>query len=89
MASLIAVGSTELMYQHLAAIQSYARRVILQGDVLTSDEEEDRGRLMQEFLAVGSSFKLTGKEMAALICQEMLAPKRGCGCPSCRVPAPE
>ena len=58
MASLIAVGSTELMYQHLAAIQSYARRVILQGDVLTSDEEEDRGQLMQEFLAVGSGRQL-------------------------------
>ena len=89
MVSLIAVGSTELMSQHLAAIQGYARRVILQGDVLTSDEEEDRGRLMQEFLAVGSSFKLTGKEMVALIYQEILARKRGCGCPSCRVPATE
>ena len=89
MTSLIAVGSTHLMSQHLTAIQSYARRVILQGDVLTSEEEEDRGRLVQEFLAVGSSFRLTGKEMVALIYQEMLARKRGCGCPSCRVPASE
>ena len=84
MTSLIVADPKDVMPEHLTSLRNYARRVSIQGEILTAIEEEDKERRLQEFLAVGSSVKLTGSEMAALVYKGFFVAKRRCGCPSCR-----
>ena len=84
MTSLIVAEPKELMPEHLTSLRSYARRVLIQGETLTAIEEEDKERRLREYLAVGSSVKLTEREMAALVYKGFFMAKRGCGCPTCR-----
>ena len=78
------VKPKELMAEHLAALRAHARRVVLQGEILQLVLADDKLRRMREFLAAGSSFKLTEKEMVALIFRGLFTAKLQCGCATCR-----
>ena len=84
MTSLALTDTKGLMAQHVASVKEYARRVVLQGESLALYEEDDRAYRMQEFVAAGSSFRLTEKEMVLLIYRGLFEVKRGCDCPTCR-----
>ena len=75
----------ELLAQHRGALGECAKKVILRGESLSAHEEEDRERRIEEFLAICGTLKLTEKEAVALIFRGVLAEKRGCGCPTCRL----
>ena len=83
MGSQVSVHPKELIHQHLLVLRAYAWRVLCRGEALTAKEEDDRAERAREFLAIGRSFKLTGKEMVSLLYRGLLRQKRGCGCPGC------
>ena len=87
MASLIVVDSNRLVAEHQQVLRDYAKRVILNCHVLAPEEDDDLANRMQEFFAVGSSLKLTEREMVSLILKPLFSKKRGCDCPSCRARA--
>ena len=84
MASSIEVEPMDLMAEHLAALRSNVRKVFFQHETLSPEEELDRARRMEQFLAMGRSFNLEEREMIALMLREAFAVRRGCGCPGCR-----
>ena len=69
--------------QHLEVLHGYARRSLIQGEMLTELEQADKAARMDELMAVGTSFKLTQSEMTNLIFRGMLRDKIRCGCPAC------
>ena len=72
MTNLMLVDKKRLMARHPAALREYARRVIVHGEYLAPDEEGDKDRRMEEFLATGRSFRLTDREMVAIIYRGLL-----------------
>lgn len=74
----------ELMSEHVATLRGYANRVLAQDGSLAPGEQADRVRRMEEYLAIGSSFKLTEREMVSNLYRGILSRKSGCGCPTCR-----
>jgi len=83
MARLAIVDAKKSMADHCAALMAYAERVVARGEELAPSEAADQARRMQEFLAMGSSFELTSREMVQRIFGGLFAMKRECGCPSC------
>ena len=74
----------ELMSEHVATLRGYANRVLAQDGSLAPREQADSVRRMEEYLAIGSSFKLTEREMVSNLYRGLLSRKSGCGCPTCR-----
>jgi hypothetical protein len=58
---------------------------MLRGDSLTGSEELDKKAKLDLLMAIGRAFKLTDKEMVALIFEGALREPRRCGCPTCRI----
>ena len=67
-----------LVAEHVRVLRSYARRVLLQGDLLSEVEDSDRQRRMGELLAMGSCLSLTGHELVVLILKEIFDERRRC-----------
>ena len=84
MTNLVITDPKESIAQDLSVLREYARKAVGHGEELAPSEAEDRARRMEEFLAVGSSFSLTYKEMVLQIYNELDPEKRECGCHSCR-----
>lgn len=84
MTTCVSADPKELMAYHVISLTEYARRAILTGEVLTPDEEEDKAACLREFMAVGTSFKCTEKELVKLLLKGALGRKRDCGCFNCR-----
>ncbi|HAL46977.1 MAG: hypothetical protein FI707_10115 [SAR202 cluster bacterium] len=70
--------------EHLKALKGYAKKNLLHGEELSEAEQADKSTRLIEFVAIGSSFRLTEKEMVQLIFRDMLREPKQCGCPSCR-----
>ena len=75
---------SDTFVEYLESLRVYAKRVILRGDSLTRVEELDKKSRMDLLLAIGRSFKLTKKEMVALMLEGNKQGPRGCDCPTCR-----
>ena len=73
----------QLMAKHLAALQDYARRVVVRGEILAPPDEDDIATRMWEYFSIGISFKCTKKELVRLVYKGLFEAKRGCDCPSC------
>jgi hypothetical protein len=87
MSTVSVVDPKALVVEHVATLREYAKRVLLRQGSLTPLEEDDRASRLREFLAIGSSFKLTHREMVVLLFRGLMGPKPGmpsCGCPTCR-----
>jgi len=84
MATLVRSDPKELFRQDLASLREYAARVLTQGERLSTPEEQDVAAQVDELFAVGSAFRLTRAEIAALLFRGLLRARRGCGCHSCR-----
>ncbi len=84
MASTSSIDVRDMMREHRAALRRYSSRALVHGEGLEAAEEIDRDHRMEEFLSLGNSLKLTKREIVDLLLGELLATKRGCGCPTCR-----
>ena len=86
MTALPAIEPKQLLAQHLAVLREYGERVLLENGSLSESEETEKACRMQEFLGIGSSFKLTSREMVVLLYGGLLASrsKGSYRCPSCR-----
>ena len=73
----------QLMAQHAGQLKEYARRLLVHEEALISEEKVDLDFRMEEFLAVGTSFGLTHKEMVSLILGRLSETRGRCGCPIC------
>lgn len=87
MTDLILADPKKTMAQHQAALRHYAKRIVLQGEILSPQEENEGMQRMREYLAMGHSFDLTPKELVAVLYRGFFTIKRGCGCPGCRARA--
>ena len=61
------VDRKELTTQHLTALRDYATRILVNGDILTPREEEDRDLRMHQFLDMHASYQCTEKEAVSLL----------------------
>ena len=86
MASLAVRDPNQLMAQHQEALRKYALRTVKSDEALPDyeEEEEDKALRMREFLAIGSTFGLSDKEMVVQLFRGLFSFKRGCDCPGCR-----
>ncbi len=85
MAALTSDDPKELLTQHLAALRSYAKRVIVDGDTLSYREELDRRARFKEYAAIGDSFHLTEKDLVSLMFKGLLSSGGpDCWCAECR-----
>ena len=67
MSSAVSAHPKERMADLLATLRSYAKRVFVQGDLLTLSEAEDKALRMEQFLQMGADYKCTEKEMDGLV----------------------
>ena len=58
---------TELMADHLITLQGYAKRVLVQQNVLDPSQEVDKSLRLGELMALATSFKCTEKEVVGLL----------------------
>ena len=72
MKSAVSAHPKEQMADLLATLRSYAKRVLLQGDLLTLSEAQGKSSRMNQFLQMGADYKCTDKEMVGLVCQRLL-----------------
>ncbi|MCH7800475.1 MAG: hypothetical protein IIC24_02915 [Chloroflexi bacterium] len=75
--------SNEKVADHVEALQAYARKVLVDGKPLSRLELVDKSVRLSEFVNLGNSFKLTVKEMIALILKDIYHQPIRCGCHSC------
>ena len=87
MTYLILADPKKTMAQHQTTLRHYAKRVVLQGEILSPQEEHARMQQMREYMAIGHSFGLTPKEFVAVLYRGLFVSRRGCGCPNCRARA--
>ena len=64
---IMSVTAKEIMAQHQEALIDYARRVLVNEEFLEQNEADDLAVRMLEFMAVGSSFSCTEKELVMLL----------------------
>ena len=57
----------EQMAELLVRLRDYAKRVLIQGDLLTFYEAQDKASRMSQFLRMGADYKCTEKEMIGLV----------------------
>ena len=75
--------SNEKVADHLKALRAYARKALVDGKPLSRLELVDKSVRLSEFVNLGNSFKLTVKEMIALILKDIYHQPIRCGCHSC------
>ena len=81
----IAKNPSEIVTEHFEALRHYIRRAIVAGEELTQEEEADKDRRLEEYLAIGTSFKCTAAELTVALYDGFFDNKpRGCDCPSCK-----
>lgn len=85
MTTLTARDPKDLVAEHLAIIRGYAERMLEGRESLDASEEADADGRMAEFFAIGTSFKLTEREMVVLLFGGLFPapPRSRCGCPTC------
>ena len=84
MTSLVITDPKESIARDISVLRKYAGRAVVHGKELAPSEAADKARRMEEYLAAGSSFNLTFKEMVLQIYNGLDSEKRDCGCHSCR-----
>jgi hypothetical protein len=57
----------ELMALHLSALRDYATRILVNRDILTPGEDEDRNLRMRQFLEMITFYQCTEKEAVSLL----------------------
>ena len=67
MSIALSAKPTELMAQHLSVLRAYARQVIVQEEPLILCEQQDKCMRLQQFVAIGASYKCTEKELVGLL----------------------
>ena len=70
--------------EHLEALRGYAKKVLGRGDALTAAEQIDERARISQLVLIGHTFRLTDKDMVAMIFKGILQEPRRCGCPTCR-----
>ena len=73
----------KLLAEDLSVLREYARSVLVRDLFLTPEEQLERDLRLAELFAIGTSFRLTKKEIVVLLFEDVLLKKRGCDCPSC------
>ena len=73
----------ELVGEHASALKNYANRVLVLDEALSVDEEREKDARMSEMFAICTAFKLTPREIVALLLFDSVTPRRGCDCPTC------
>ena len=74
----------DLLSDDLSALKSYAERIIVRGDILTEDEEDDREFRFREFAEIGDSFNLSERDMVTMMFEGIFHQGPKCDCAECR-----
>ena len=84
MATDLSADLKNIMARNYETLAAYARRMILHGESLSQDEDEDRSVRLREFFGIGTSFECTKKDLVTLLFREVFEARRRCDCPTCR-----
>ena len=76
MAADLSADLKDIMARNYENLAAYARRVILRGESLTDDEDEDRSVRLQEFFGIGTSFECTKKDLVTMLFREVFETRR-------------
>ena len=74
----------DIIAGHLPVLRFYAKKILLDGEKLSSQEDTDRVARLQEFVAVGLAYRCTYKDLVMLLYVDVFQAKRGCDCYSCK-----
>jgi len=85
MATLTVRDPKDMVAEHLVIIRGRAERMLAERESLSASGEADADSRVAEFFAIGSSFKLTEREMVVLLFGGLFPPPptSRCGCPTC------
>ena len=72
------------MGEDLSALRDYASRVFLQDLPLSAPEDAERAALVEEYRAIGGSFRITERELVVQLYRGVLTDRGRCGYPTCR-----
>ncbi len=86
MTTLLSVDAKGMMAKHQETLIGYAWRVLLHGELLSEDEQADLDSHVMEFMAIGTSYKCTKRELVMLLYKGLFQGERGCDCFSCKRP---
>lgn len=75
----------DLMDKDLSLLREYAERVVVLGDVLSDEEQDDRENRFREFAEIGDSFSLTEREMVNMLFDGLFHKGPKCWCAECRL----
>lgn len=70
--------------EHLRTLRRYFRRTVVKNGTLSSVEDADRERRMQEYLGAGHDLHMTERELVVLLLDGLLGPRKRCSCHSCQ-----
>lgn len=73
MSATTSTDPIEQLFHHLAALKKYVQRVMVAGDALTQDEEDDKSLRLRELIQIGTSFDLTEKEIVIVLYRDLRA----------------
>lgn len=85
MATLSPNNPGDVMENDLSFLREYAERVVVRGDVLTDEEDEDRETRFREFAEIGDSFSMTEREMVNMLFEGLFHKGPKCWCAECRI----
>ncbi|MCL0099511.1 hypothetical protein M1O55_01415 [Dehalococcoidia bacterium] len=74
----------DIIAGHIPRLRFYAKKVVLGGEKLSSQEDADRLARLKEFVAIGLAYRCTYKDLVTLLYAEVFQTKRGCDCYSCK-----
>ena len=76
MTTTLSNSPRQLMAQHLTALSAYAKRVLVKGEMLAPYEDTDKRRRFQEYLAIGTAFGCTKRELVGQLYSGVLVTSR-------------
>ena len=73
----------ETVAQNIETLHCYAIKALVHHEKLTEEEQKDKATRVNELLEIGSSFKLTQREITTLVFKGVLREQKRCGCSAC------
>jgi len=75
----------ERVSEHLRTLRRYFRRTVAKNGTLSSVEDADRERRMQEYMETGGEeLQMTERELVGLLLDGLLGQRKRCSCHSCQ-----
>ena len=76
--------TSEPISEQLQVLRNYARRVIVDSEILSTGEEAHRDAVFEKITELGGSFRMTEREIVSLVLRGVFLNAPPCWCSRCR-----